>query len=162
MHFLPSIFRDIKLIICCLLKDYSNKFSSPYYGEAEIARARNCQNGKCTTWKIPEWAMYNPEIDRKFRPWKMTENHAWKMLEWKLHTLENDIKITPWKITEKRTWKMPEWKLHTLENDRKITPRKMTENAQLEFARMENAHPGKCQNGNCTPRKMTEKSHPGK
>ena len=135
MHFLPSIFRDIKLIICCLLKDYSNKFSSPYYGEAEIARARNCQNGKCTTWKIPEWAMYNPEIDRKFRPWKMTENHAWKM---------------------------PEWKLHTLENDRKITPRKMTENAQLEFARMENAHPGKCQNGNCTPWKMTEKSHPGK
>ena len=27
---------------------------------------------------------------------------------------------------------------------------------------MENAHPGKCQNGNCTPWKMTEKSHPGK
>ena len=48
-------------------------------GEAEIARPGNCQNGKCTTWKIPEWAMYNPEIDRKFRPWKMTENHAWKM-----------------------------------------------------------------------------------
>ena len=117
MHFLPSIFRDIKLIICCLLKDYSNKFSSPYYGEAEIARARNCQNGKCTTWKIPEWAMYNPEIDRKFRPWKMTENHAWKMPEWKLHTLEN--------------------------------------------TRMENAQPGKYQNGNCTPWKMTEKSHPG-
>ena len=30
--------------------------------------------------------MYNPEIDRKFRPWKMTENHAWKMTEWKMHT----------------------------------------------------------------------------
>ena len=57
---------------------------------------------------------------------------------------------------------MPEWKLHALENDRKITPRKITENWQLEFARMENARPGKCQNGNCTPRKMTEKSHPGK
>ena len=79
--------------------------------------------------------MYNPEIDRKFRPWKMTENHAWKM---------------------------PEWKLHTLENDRKITPRKMIENAQLEFARMENAHPGKCQKENCTPQIMTKKSHPGK
>ena len=48
----------------------------------------------------------------------------------------------------------------------------MTENAQYEFASMENAHPGKCQNGNCTLRKMTEKSnlenarievaHPGK
>ena len=38
----------------------------------------------------------------------------------------------------------------------------MTENAQLEFARMENAHPGKCQNGNCTTWKMTEKSHPRK
>ena len=57
---------------------------------------------------------------------------------------------------------MPEWKLHTLENDRKITPQKMTENEQLEFARMENAHPGKYQNGNCTPWKMTRKSHTGK
>ena len=48
-----------------------------------------------------------------------------------------------------------------MENDRKVTPQKMTKNAQLEFARMENAHPGKCQNGNFTPWKMTEKSHPG-
>ena len=40
---------------------------------------------------------------------------------------------------------MPEWKLHTLEN-----------------TRMENAQPGKCQNGNCMPWKMTEKSHSGK
>ena len=57
----------------------------------------------------------------------------------------------------------------------------MLENTQLEFARMENAHPGKCLNGNCTPpendrkitpQKMTEKTnlenakmeiaHPGK
>ena len=37
----------------------------------------------------------------------------------------------------------------------------MTENAQVEFARMENAHPGKFKNGNCTPWKMTQKSHPG-
>ena len=79
-----------------------------------------------------------------------------------MHNLENDRKCTPRKITENHAWKMPEWKLHTLENDRKITPRKMTENAQLEFARMENAQPGKYQNGNCTPWKMTEKSHPGK
>ena len=55
------------------------------------------------------------------------------------------------------TCKIPEWKLHTLENDRKITRWKMTENAQLEFARMENAQPVECQNGNCTSRKMTEK-----
>ena len=45
----------------------------------EIARPGNCQNGKCTTWKIPEWKMHNLENDRKCTPWKLTENHAWEM-----------------------------------------------------------------------------------
>ena len=48
-------------------------------------------------------------------------------------------------MTENHTQKMPEWKLHTLKN-----------------TRIENAQPVKCQNGNCKPWKMTEKSHPGK
>ena len=65
-------------------------------------------------------------------------------------------------MTENHTWKMPEWKWHTLETDRKITPQKMTENALVEFARMENIHSGKCQNGNCSPWKITEKSDPRK
>ena len=38
----------------------------------------------------------------------------------------------------------------------------MLENAQLEFARMENAHNGKCQNGNWTPLKMTKNNNPEK
>ena len=38
----------------------------------------------------------------------------------------------------------------------------MTENAQLEAERMENTHHGKCQNGNSTPLKIKEKSHPRK
>ena len=65
-------------------------------------------------------------------------------------------------MTKNHTWKMPDWKLHTLENDRKIMPKKMTEIARLEFAIMENAHPGQCQNGNFTQWKIIGKSHPGK
>ena len=78
-----------------------------------------------------------------------------------------------WQIGKCPPWILTEWKMNTLENGRKITPWKKTENASLEIERKENAHPenwqnnhtlkfyrkyntGKCQNGKCTPRKLTE------
>ena len=77
------------------------------------------------------------------------------------------------KCQKTQCWKLTEWKKYTIENVRRITPWKMEENSSLENNRIENAHLGKwqkintlekarkimtgnCQNGKCTPWKMTE------
>ena len=52
-----------------------------------------CQNGNCTTWKIPEWKLHNLENTRMEIP------HPGKLQ--RSHNLENDrIEITPRKMTE--------------------------------------------------------------
>ena len=81
----------------------------------EIAHPGKYQNGKSTTWKIPEWKYHAPENYRKMTPWKMTECtiqicqngkcSPWKMSEWKLHTPQSDRKITNWKMIEKSNLK---------------------------------------------------------
>ena len=72
---------------------------------------------------MPEWKIHNLENDRKFTPWKMTENLH-------MYSQQNVRIITPCKMLEKAqventlpgsctTWKMMEWEMHTMENNRK-------------------------------------------
>ena len=46
-----------------------NIFDKNNKGSMEITHPGNCQNGNCTTWKIPEWQMHNLENDKKCIPW---------------------------------------------------------------------------------------------
>ena len=95
----------------------------------KISHPGKYQNGKCTTWKIPEWKLHALENDRKITPWKMTENAQSEFAR-----MENahpgkcqNGNCTPWKMTEKShsgklqkidNLNLPEWKIHTAENAR--------------------------------------------
>ena len=104
----------------------------------------NAHPGKCQNTNCIPWNMIDKSYPRKWQKIKFgkcqNENFTpWKIPEWKMHNLEN----TRMEIAYLVKWQ----KKYTPQNDRKCT---------FGICQMENAHHGKCQNGNCTPWKIPE------